>query len=336
MSNNKKIINNSKIENLELSEDEIDILLNLAYQLVISPSEEPEIYCKKSKELSNRLPPRIISVLRNFAEYGSRSGFLLIQNIPPNRFAIPPTPSNNNSKCGEKTILSCVQSILLHAISEMIGYEAEGYGRLFQDIIPNQNMEKFQTSLSSGVELELHTEQAFSNLRPDILSLACLRGDPAAFTYVLPVQAIVENMCEDELVILRKPLWKIGVDLSFKLNGNEFLEGDIRGPFPILQGSVEDPRLVFDQDLTIGITEEAEKMKNKIIDLYYACRLHHNLKPGEILLLDNHRAVHGRSQFSPRYDGTDRFLIRSFSVYDYERTRYARENTGRTIKAIYS
>jgi hypothetical protein len=333
MSNNKKIIMD---ENLGFSSDEIEFLLNLSYQLVISPSEEPERYCKKSKELSNSLPPRIISVLQNFAEYGSPSGFLLVQKIPTDRFAVPPTPSNNNSKSGEKTILSCIQSILLHAISEMIAYEAEGYGRLFQDIVPSQDMEQFQTSLSSGVELELHTEQAFSKLRPDILSLACLRGDPAAFTYVLPVQNIIENMSEEELVILRKPLWKIGVDLSFKLNGNEFLEGDIRGPFPILQGSTEDPRLLFDQDLTIGITEEAEKIKHKIIDLYYRYRIQHNLKPGEILLIDNRRAVHGRSQFSPRYDGRDRFLIRSFSVYDYERTRYARENNGRTIKAIYS
>ena len=32
----------------------------------------------------------------------------------------------------------------------------------------------------SGVELELHTEQAFSKLRPDVLSLACLRGNPKA------------------------------------------------------------------------------------------------------------------------------------------------------------
>jgi hypothetical protein len=137
MSNNKKILNDSTFENLEISEEEIQILLNLAYQLVISPSEEPEIYCKKSKELSNRLPPRIISVLRNFAQHGSHTGFLLIQNIQPNRFAIPPTPSNNDSKCGEKTILSCIQSILLHAISEMIAYEAEGYGRLFKYIVTN-------------------------------------------------------------------------------------------------------------------------------------------------------------------------------------------------------
>ena len=331
-------INNNFLTNcvIDLSEEEIEDLLNLGYNLTISPSEEPDKYCKKSKHLSCEIPERIRNILQKFAMHGTSSGFLLIQNIPTDRFFIPPTPCNNDSKSGEKTVLSCIQSILLHYISEMIAYEAEGYGRLFQDIVPSKNMETFQTSLSSGIELELHTEQAFSNLRPDILSLACLRSDPAAFTYVLPVQRIIENMNAEELQILHQPLWKIGVDLSFKLNGNEFLEGDIRGPFPILQENSEDTKLVFDQDLTIGITEEAENMKNKIIQLYYKYRIHHNLKPGEILLIDNRRTVHGRSSFCPRYDGTDRFLIRAFSVYNYDQTSYARENNDRMVKAIYS
>lgn len=333
MSYNKNVLTNFVID---LSEEEIDALLNLGYNLTISPSDQPEEYCKKSKDLSSDLPIRIRNILQKFAQHGSPTGFLLIQNIPTDRFFIPSTPSNNDSKSGEKTVLSCIQSILLHSISEMIAYEAEGFGRLFQDVVPSKNMEQFQTSLSSGVELELHTEQAFSKLRPDILSLACLRGDLSAFTYLLPVQSIIENMDVEEVKILQQPLWKIGVDLSFKLNGNEFLEGDIRGPFPILQGNMEDPQLVFDQDLTIGITEEAENLKNKIIQLYYKHRIHHNLKPGEILFIDNQRAVHGRSSFRPRYDGLDRFLIRSFSVYNYERTKYAREDDNRMVKAIYS
>lgn len=50
-------------------------------------------------------------------------------------------------------------------------------------VVPNNAQAKLQTSLGSGVELELHTEQAFSNLKPNILSLGCLRGHPDAITY---------------------------------------------------------------------------------------------------------------------------------------------------------
>lgn len=221
-------------------------------------------------------------------------------------------------------------------ISELISYEAEGYGSLFQDIVPIKNMATFQTSSGSNTELEIHTEQAFSKLRPDIISLACLRGDKDAFTYILPVNKILQNLTNDEINLLYKPLWKTGVDLSFKLNGDEFIEGDIRGPLAILNQSRDDPKLIFDQDLMQGIIEETHEMIKKIVDIYYNHRIGYNLKPGEIILLDNNRAVHGRSPFYPKYDGYDRFLIRCFGTFDYDKSLHARIEGSRTVRAIYS
>ena len=220
-------------------------------------------------------------------------------------------------------------------IGDMISYEAEGYGRLYQDVVPTQSLEKNQTSLGSGVELEIHTEQAFSKLKPDVFSLACLRGNADAYTHVLPVLNILTNMVAEEIELLRQPLWYTSVDLSFKLNGHDFIDGDVRGPLPILSGPIEDPILIFDQDLMMGITEQANEMIKKIVNIYHKTRLRHNLTPGEIVIIDNHRAVHGRSSFKPLYDGHDRFLTRSFTVFDYSMSSYARNGT-RTIAAIYS
>lgn len=91
---------------------------------------------------------------------------------------------------------------------------AEGYGRLFQDVVPVKSMANDQTSIGSNTELEIHTEQAFSRLRPHFLSLACLRGDDSAFTYILPIQSILDNLTETEIELLKQPLWYTGVDLS--------------------------------------------------------------------------------------------------------------------------
>jgi L-asparagine oxygenase len=85
-----------------------------------------------------------------------------------------------------------------------------------------------------------------------------------------------------------------------------------------------------------GITDESNVMIHKIVDIYYKHRLSHNLTPGEIVFIDNNRAVHGRSPFVPNYDGLDRFLVRCFGVYNYEYSAYARENGGRVVSAIYS
>jgi L-asparagine oxygenase len=332
---------------IELTNEENNILVDLAFQITANPSKTPQLFCEQAKECSKNVPQRIKSILTAFANKGTETGFLLIKNFSfdniapglpyPTSMTLPKTPDNNYSKIGESTLLAYIQSILLNVIAELISYEAEGHGRLFQDVVPVKKMENEQTSVGSNTELEIHTEQAFSKLRPDILSLACIRGDTLAQTYILPVMKILENMDDAERKMLRLPLWKTGVDLSFKLNGNAFIEGDIRGPFPIISGHDIDPKLLFDQDLMFGVNEDADNLIKKIIDIYYKYRNQHNLQTGEIILIDNNRAVHGRSPFYPKYDGDDRFLIRCFAVYDYEYSSYARgDGDSRMVSAIYS
>jgi L-asparagine oxygenase len=320
-------------------------LHQLLADITASPNQSPDLYCRQVKYLSQRLPATIQQQLRDFADHGFLdTGFLLFTNLPLDTTSLPPTPKDNTHHIGETTDLSKIQALFLQHISEFVAYEAEGHGRLFQDIVPNPTLSTAQTSLGSQTELEIHTEQAFSNLRPDFLSLACLRGDPTAFTYILPVNILIAHLTPEEQALLREPLWMTGVDLSFKhaMNsmtpcGKEFLEGDLRGPMPILYGPMDDPHLRFDQDLMRGLTVDADHMIKKIVEIYYAHRLRHCLSPGEIMIVDNRRAVHGRSPFSPRYDGNDRFLIRCFSKIDYESTAYARlEENSRMIAAVYS
>jgi len=322
------------MDSIELTKHEITVLTNLALEITANPSSQQELFCEQCKELSKYIPDRIKKSLICFKENGNEQGYILIATNATN--GIPKTPCDNNSKVGETTITAKTQSILIHTIADLIAYEAEGYGRLFQDIVPVKNMETKQTSIGSNTELEIHTEQAFSKLRPDLLSLACLRGDPKAITYILPIRSIINNLSDHENRLLRQPLWKIGVDLSFKLYGKEFIDGEIRGPIPIIYGSYDNPMLIFDQDLMIGINEEANAIIKKIVDIYYLYRYQHNIQPGEMIIIDNRRSVHGRSSFSPRYDGDDRFLIRCFGVFDYEKSRYARKDNSRVVSAIYS
>jgi L-asparagine oxygenase len=324
---------------IEINTDEFDILTKLVNKITASPYEETELFCKQTKKASKELPIRLQIELTNFVENGTKDDFILINGLENIDQELPKTPSNNKFNVGGTTNLARLQAIVLCFISDIIAYEAECYGNIFQDVVPIQKMEKKQTSLGSAAELEIHTEQAFSKLRPDLLSLACLRGDPDAITYVLPVQTIIDNLSDSDVELLKQPLWKTGVDLSFKINNHEFMEGDIRGPMPILDKDFRSNgryNLVFDQDLMFGITEESNLLVKKIVDIYYQNRISHNLKPGEIIIIDNRHAVHGRSPFFPKYDGKDRFLVRCFSVFDYSNSLHARGNDSRVVSAIYS
>jgi len=329
---------------LNLTEEEIKILIALASQITTIQECNNLDFCKKAECLSLLVPERISSALKDFAKHGSETGYFFIKNLKIKHDEIPETPKNNTYRLGEKTEIAKIQAILTSIMGYMVGYEAECFGNLFQDVVPNESMAKNQTSLGSNIELEIHTEQAFSKLRPDILSLACLKGDDNAYTHILPIQSILNNTSAEEHKLLQMPLWKTGVDLSFKLNGHEFIEGDVRGPMPIINDlpiindskNTQNLILTFDQDLMTGLTEQANDLLKKVVSIYYKHRLSHNLKPGEILFVNNNKAVHGRSPFFPKYDGTDRFLVRCFAIFEIEKAQYAILNNNRVISAIYS
>jgi L-asparagine oxygenase len=238
------------------------------------------------------------------------------------------TPETNAHNIGATKHIARVQACLMNNI---VSYEAEANGSLFQDIVPSRDMVSSQSSMGSCVELEIHTEQAFSNLRPDVISLACLRGDPEAYTHLLPVDRVIENVTPEEIETLQQPLWKIGVDLSFRSS----IDDTVRGPIPILYKEERGGwRFVFDQDLMIGTTPEATELIRKIVDIYYKHRTSICLEPGDILMVDNNRVVHGRSAFKARFDGYDRFLVRCFGMHDLSRIEHAR--SGHMILAKYS
>ena len=107
---------------------------------------------------------------------------------------------------------------------------------------------------------------------------------------------------------------------------------DTRGPVSILQND----ELVFDQDLMDGINDKAKQIINKIIDIYYKHRKYVVLEPGDMLLINNKKLVHGRSSFNPKFDGNDRFIIRSFIMNKIEKILNKTVNNNRMVSTKFS
>ena len=311
-----------------LNDHEKNELYNLSLQLKDTCYDSNiELFLKNAKSLSSELPKSMQIFLKNFMNENLFDDVAIIKNLPYDKEI--ETPDDNSHFIGEKTILSRCQTIINEFIGEMVSYEGEAHGRLFQDMVPNKQLMTTQTSLGSKIELELHTEQAFSELRPDFLCLSCLKGDTQAKTYYLHVRDIINNLSNEEVELLKQKLWKIGVDLSFAMNG---CSNDIRGPLSILT----EKDLLFDQDLMIGINDKSKTIIDKIIDIYYKFRKFHVLIPGDCLIINNRRLVHGRSSFKPKFDGTDRFVIRSFILNNIEKVKNKTNFHNRMIGVEYS
>ncbi|TWP53887.1 oxygenase [Lentzea tibetensis] len=317
---------------LAVDEHEARQLAELARRLRDRPRDDPPAFCAAAAALAGNVPPRLVDAVRDFGRDG-RSGALVLAGLPTG--PVPCTPDGHDRHVGERCQLVRIQAILAELLGHLIAYEAEGEGALFQDIVPSRPAARTQTSLSSAVELELHTEQAFSALRPDHLSMACLRGDPDARTYLLTARQVTAALRPDEVAELRLPRWVTQVDESFRAASARFLDGDVRGPMPILSGPDDDPRIVLDQDLMRGVDPAAQRLLDRVIEIYLRDRRHHALAAGEVLFLDNQRVVHGRSAFRPRFDGTDRLVVRCFVTRDLRQSQHARDGS-RTVASRFS
>lgn len=229
-------------------------------------------------------------------------------SVPKSKYADSlgvPTPRNLNEHDALKT--ADIDSYLLAKASEYgspIGYVQEQGGVLVQNLFPIMGNEARQISSSSRVQLELHTETAFHPWRPDFLMLFCLRGDRTAETTISLLVDILGNLSSETVDILKEQRFSTSIDVSFQNKSQ---------PDKVIKMSVlsEDcSRMTFDQTLMRGNDIEAQNALEKFRQAVYDNLMGLTLYEGDLLVIDNHKAIHGRGPFTPRYDGTDRWLKR--------------------------
>jgi hypothetical protein len=122
----------------------------------------------------------------------------------------------------------------------------------------------------------------------------------------------MDRLPDDVVDVMFEPRFRTAVDASF-LRGRTNELGPAR---PLITGTRAEPTFVFDADLTVGLDDEAEDVLVRVRDLIEEIKTSVVLEPGDLLIVDNNVAVHGRSPFTARFDGYDRWLQRSFVVTD--------------------
>lgn len=270
------------------------------------------------------LPPPLVAELDALRDGLSPAGALVVSGIPTGELgATPPSPQDaaKTDDTSEMWLLA-VASVL----GDAVGYSAEHGGDLIQNLVPVERNARSQMSTSSAVTLAWHTETAFHPHKPKWLLLLALRGDEAARTMVCDVRDVVDALDDHTVEVLRTARFTTGIDASFGSSKRRV------GPHPILRGDPGDSgdtRLWFDEDLMAGIDAESNTALRTMIEAVSGCAGSVTLQAGQCLVIDNDRVAHGRSPYTPRYDGTDRWLQRAFVVRDLGPS--ATQRDGRTI-----
>ena len=107
------------------------------------------------------------------------------------------------------------------------------------------------------------------------------------------------------------------------------MAGGIR--HPVLNGDADDPDLRVDFHASHPVDDDAHKALAMLRDSFETVVETLWPAPGDLVLLDNRIAIHGRTCFKPHYDGRDRWLHRTFIHVDHRRSRASRAGGGFVI-----
>lgn len=281
-----------------------------------------------------RLSLGLRRTLLTFRRFGDTSGGLLVRSIPLGQ--VPPTPAKAQPRGLVTSEAAAAMSVLLAGLGEQYGFRPEFGGRIIQNVLPVRGFETEQISLGSTVDLECHVEMAFSAYRSDYVALLCLRQDHngVAGTTISSIDGMLPILDPAVIRTLRQPRFRTRVDASFRAGDD--LPGDVWvDPICVLDGPPERPHLRVDFAETEGTDQTAQVALRALRAAADRTRIVVQLRAGDLLIVDNHRALHGRTPFKPRYDGADRWLLRSFVTKDLRRSERVRHADTRIVEADY-
>lgn len=301
-----------------LSEAERSALSALADRLTKLPPalvDHPQ-WMAAARAQSCHLPVRLGTALRQFRSDPGLGGALRVRGLPAERARL--TPMERGSV--ELTATAPATALMLcgMALGEVVSFRPEKAGAAVQNVVPVPGFENSQSNAGASV-LTLHVENAFHPLRPDYVLLSCLRPDhdEAAGLQVTGVRAALPLLTDEDRAVLAESRFRTDPPPSFNGIGAAAVH-------PILTGAADDPDIRVDFNSTVALDGQAAAAMSRLGAAMTAVASTVRLAAGDLVIVDNRLAVHGRTSFCPRYDGRDRWLHRIFVHLDSRRSRGAR------------
>lgn len=296
-------------------------------------------------------PNRLVRFLNDFKYDPPVEGFCIISSGMIEEQKLEPTPSHWELDTNTNTCLDVVMAMCLSAtvLGDIYGWFTQQDGCVVHDILPIKSHESEQLGCGSIEDLAWHTEDAFHPLRGDYLMMMCLRNNDRVPTII--GKPDYSRLSEDDKNILFEKNFQIKPDNSHKLencsskrmqtikSGNvntkdidsAFNSINMRDENPekiaVLFGDKKNPFLRIDPYfMETPECKKSEIALNKLIKIIDDSLYDIVLSPGEIVVIDNFRVVHGRRSFKPKYDGNDRWYKRINIIRDIRKCQNRLEN----------
>jgi L-asparagine oxygenase len=272
------------------------------------------------------LPEPLRRSLTTYRRDSGRTGALLVRGLPIDESGVPETPMVSGSVQREATVPAALLVLAASAFGDPIAFSKEKSGAMVQNVVPVPGSEELQGNEGS-VLLTFHNENAFHEHRPDFVLLACLRADHdrVAGLRTVSIRQVYDRLGDAHREALFSAEFVTAPPPSFGVGG------PASAPHAVLSGAQDDPDVMVDFAATEPLTERAGAALAELQSLFVAHALTHYLTPGDLAVVDNRTTLHGRTSFTPRYDGRDRWLQRTTVVQNLRRSRALRVADGHVL-----
>ncbi|HZC02363.1 MAG TPA: TauD/TfdA family dioxygenase [Gammaproteobacteria bacterium] len=304
---------------LEITEEEVGAILPLVNEVASRHgSVEKGDFLDSASTYAQELPRRLRAFLNAF-RLTEPSGVCVISGYPVDDSKIGKTPAHwgrepsDSSTVEEEVFLNLCGALL----GDAIAWSHQRDGLICQDLVPIEDHKNEMLGSGSEQDLVWHTEDARYSYRGDYIGLMCLRNPDAVPTTFASIDEV--RLDPEQVEVLFEPRFIFRPDPSHPTDSE-------REKASVLFGDPSSPYVRFDPySMDRPETEEARSAMDYLIRAIDDNLTGVALLPGECLFIDNYRAVHGRSSFKARFDGTDRWLKRINIARDLRKSRGVRK-----------
>lgn len=302
-------INNQSIIKLEISDEIKATLFKKANKLGSPYINFDEISNQAHDIFLESLTKEMIKTLYELRLGLTPVGAALITNLPLDSDLVP-TPTNGKMV---KQKSSFVAEAMLIGIGRFMGYpfsyNNQHGGEFIHCVAPQIGKEKSISAFGSDSIFDFHIEATYCDFRPDFLSLLCLRENSQ--------QKVITNISDNQNAINSLPadMVKILSQENYQLKQSEIFTNHQQVKqkrIAVITHNNREKRFCFNFNTMQALNEPALKALDSFKQQLIAGRTGIILKKGDLLLIDNNRCCHGRTDFKAFYDGNDRWLIRNY------------------------
>lgn len=258
------------------------------------------VFLRHVRRLNERFGAATHQALRRLA--AGESKYVQFTGIPVWE-AVPPTETAYVSRIPKQTFQS--EGVLGAAsleLGRLFGYE-ETSRHVMYDIYPVKGYEESRSFVNSRKMLAFHTDgSAHPELSPDYVMLYCIRSDPRAINLVADLDVLLGELPARTVELLRQPLFR---HLVSQLPERHTLK-------PILYEDDSELVVKYDAENVSALNADAQAAQDMLNDKLREVAVELRNAENSLLIINNRRSLHARGRFTPRFDGTDRWIKGAF------------------------